>query len=367
MYVYFAGGFGGGGARGGRVAVAEQGVEKCGYVLPHCMSVVDQLTDAEANAMLAAMMNDDDDDLLPPMQQLRVETAIKPAAAAPDSPAAPAAPAPNLDDEALLRAAMDDNWDGASRQYAMPLDAVLSGGTPSIGTPSANSMGYLTLRDSALPSVMMPAGCPPMMSPLPQQQPAANAATGSISYSLPSLADDDEFMFPASGSFADAQLAATTSAGVQVAPVMNNDHFRSLMGLTSVASTSSSSVIQPQPQVRPERQPPPKHWPELVGYDGRMVFRAIQHDRPDVRVVVVTEDERSAEHERELSDQFELSNSAWEVSAIPLTDDEKRSVELVVLLFVRQCHGTRVIPWSACGKGDTVVTEVPFVMRRALG
>lgn len=37
------------------------------------------------------------------------------------------------------------------------------------------------------------------MAPPPQPQPAADADAGSISYSLPPLDDDDEFMFPASG------------------------------------------------------------------------------------------------------------------------------------------------------------------------
>lgn len=103
---------------------------------------------------------------------------------------------------------------------------------------------------------------------------------------------------------------------------------------------------------------PPKHWPELVAYDGRMAARAIQHDRPDVRVIVVRENEWSKDHECEVNEQYVLSESAWEASAAPLTDDEKRNLELVVLLRVRQCRGAR--------PQDTVVTEPPFVMRRRL-
>ena len=90
-----------------------------------------------------------------------------------------------------------------------------------------------------------------------------------------------------------------------------------------------------------------------------MAARAIQHDRPDVRVIVVREEEWSESHEREIAEQYELSTSAWEVSTAPLTEDQKRSMELVVLLFVRQCRNAR--------PQDTAVTEPPFVMRRRLG
>ena len=90
-----------------------------------------------------------------------------------------------------------------------------------------------------------------------------------------------------------------------------------------------------------------------------MAARAIQHDRSDVRVIVLREEEEwSEEHEREINEQYELSDSAWEASAAPLTENEKRTMELVVLLCVRQCVNGR--------PQDTTVTESPFVMRRRL-
>lgn len=102
---------------------------------------------------------------------------------------------------------------------------------------------------------------------------------------------------------------------------------------------------------------PRTQWPELVAYDGRMAARAIQDDRPDVRVIVVREDDWSEDHEREVNEQYALSDSAWAASVAPLTC-EQRHLELVVLLRVRQCRGAR--------PQDTAVTEPPFAMRRRL-
>ena len=125
------------------------------------------------------------------------------------------------------------------------------------------------------------------------------------------------------------------------------------MGLGSSAASSSNSTVEAM-----QREPaPPNAWPELVAYDGRMAARAIQHDRPDVRVIVVRADKLSDQHERELNAQYALAE-AWEEQAKPLTEHESRTAELVVLLCVGQCQGARA--------QDTVVTEPPFVMRRSL-
>ena len=133
---------------------------------------------------------------------------------------------------------------------------------------------------------------------------------------------------------------------------MDNDAFRSLVGLTPIEASSSTIAHQ---QSLPRT---PSCWPELKAYDGRMAARAIQHDRPDVTVIVIQEEDWTEQHDREISEQYALSESSWEASAAPLDPTEKRTMELVVLLCVRQCRRARA--------HDTVVTEAPFVMRRSL-
>jgi hypothetical protein len=107
-----------------------------------------------------------------------------------------------------------------------------------------------------------------------------------------------------------------------------------------------------------EEEPLRLSWPELVAYDGRMVARAIAHDRLDVRVVTITE-EQSGEGEYALliSQQNEQWDD-WEARAAPLLEEELHTHELIVLLVVRPCRGAR--------PQDTTVVSPPWVMRRCL-
>ena len=141
----------------------------------------------------------------------------------------------------------------------------------------------------------------------------------------------------------------------RVPPAMNNDDFRSLLGLSSNVSTHNGDVPEPLPSLSETRT----SWPELVKYDGHMVIRAIQHDRPDVRVITVQEDELSKQFGHDIDEQYALSEREWEALAAPLTDDERRAMELVVVLCVRACRTGR--------SQDSVVVETPFVMRRPIG
>ena len=172
--------------------------------------MVAHLTDEEVNAQLAAMMADDDE-LMPPLQTQFASSATISGRTPPANPALPA----NLDDEELLRRAMDDDWDGA---------AARSNPVPSIGnfevsvsaSTSANSMGYLRMPDAA--AALLAGGGLPGAPP---------ADTKDSSYCLPSLDDHDEFMFPASGSDlgdpedilakTNAALAALAASDVQSA------------------------------------------------------------------------------------------------------------------------------------------------------
>ena len=129
---------------------------------------------------------------------------------------------------------------------------------------------------------------------------------------------------------------------------MNNDAFRNLVGLGPPKPTAERD-----PNTTPESDAlhplTRASWPELVAYDGRMVARTIQHDRPDVRVISVSLEDLDAEYEHE---------DDWEAQAAPLTEDEKHTHELVVLLCVRPCREGR--------PGDSTVVEPPWVMRRGL-
>lgn len=65
-------------------------------------------------------------------------------------------------------------------------------------------------------------------------------------------------------------------------------------------------------------------WPELVRYDGGMVARAIQHDRPDVRVVTVTEAQTTDGEFAELLAQ--QTWDGWEERAAPLFQEESATM-----------------------------------------
>ena len=84
-----------------------------------------------------------------------------------------------------------------------------------------------------------------------------------------------------------------------------------------------------------------------------MVARAIQHDRPDVRVVTVTEAQATEGYVAHLL--AHETWDGWEERATPLTQEESATMELVVLLVVRPCRGAR--------EHDTTVVEPPWVMR----
>ena len=99
-------------------------------------------------------------------------------------------------------------------------------------------------------------------------------------------------------------------------------------------------------------------WPELVGYDGRMVARAIHHDRPDVRVITLTEEQSVAGEHAELIAQQNENWDGWEDRAAPLTDEDRAANELVVFLVVRPCSGARA--------QDTTVVQPPWVMRTSV-
>lgn len=84
-----------------------------------------------------------------------------------------------------------------------------------------------------------------------------------------------------------------------------------------------------------------------------MVARAIQHDRPDVRVVTITEAQTTeGEYAHLLAQQ---AWDGWEERAAPLTQEESGTMELLVLVVVRPCRGAR--------EHDTIVVEPPWVMR----
>ena len=134
---------------------------------------------------------------------------------------------------------------------------------------------------------------------------------------------------------------------------MDNDAFRNLLGLGGVGSTPSGGG---PPTALPAM--PATSWPELLRYDGRMAARAIKHDRPDVRVITVTEYELNVHYSEVIDAQFELDEDEWLGLAAPLTEDERRTMELVVLLCVRPCQHAR--------DHDNMVVALPFVLRRPL-
>lgn len=175
--------------------------------------MVAHMTDAEVNAALAAMMNDDDDDSsLPPVEKLSIDAnqaAAPPTAAArtigvPPPPRADGTGLSPQDEEALLRAAMDDNWDGSAGRGigAVGLHAMDEETSP---VTSSNSMGYLSLAPADAAALIPGAPSHPPESADPR-------------YCLPALGEDDdrdEFMFPTDGSdLAPEQILAKTHAAL---------------------------------------------------------------------------------------------------------------------------------------------------------
>ena len=133
---------------------------------------------------------------------------------------------------------------------------------------------------------------------------------------------------------------------------MDNESFRRLIGLGAPAPGSATSSVGDEAPASAVSS-----WPELVRYDGRMAARAIQHDRPDVRVITVTEHE-FCHYSDMVEAQYDLDEEEWQAQAAPLSEDSRRTVELMVLLCVRPCRHAR--------EHDTMVVAPPFVMRRPL-
>lgn len=136
---------------------------------------------------------------------------------------------------------------------------------------------------------------------------------------------------------------------------MNNADFRSLL-LKETEDVAPVSEV-PMPDITIHAPQPRLAWPELVQYDGNMVARAIRHDRPDVRLLSVSEDTVN-DALRALVTQ---SLDGWEALSLPLTENEMGAClfELVVVLVLRTCQSGR-------GNHDTTVALPPWVMRRRL-
>lgn len=144
---------------------------------------------------------------------------------------------------------------------------------------------------------------------------------------------------------------------------MDNDEFRRWMsGAADPVSPVPFSPVSPEPvapvmssiQQPSEPAAPVVAWPELLEYDGRMVALAIAHDRPDVRVI--TANEADIEDDGRHASLFAKQSDVASV-ALPLTEEERHTAELVVLLVVRACPGAR--------ERDTTVVVPPRVARLA--
>jgi hypothetical protein len=142
---------------------------------------------------------------------------------------------------------------------------------------------------------------------------------------------------------------------------MNNDDFRRLIlgprpTAADAAPPSAAEVVDDATAAESEgvgAKATRVSWPELLGYDGRMVALAIRSDRPDVRVITVLEQDLSG-LEAELA--LQLDEEGWEARALPLTVAEGGGTELVVLLVVRACHQGR--------EADCTVARIPWVAWR---
>ena len=138
---------------------------------------------------------------------------------------------------------------------------------------------------------------------------------------------------------------------------MDNEDFRQLLRRPPAEPPDQQPEPEPDPAALAVSARLKLSWPELVGYDGRLVRLAVQHDRPDVRVVTALDGDLSS-LEGELG--LQLEQDCWEARAVPLNESEEggEAMELLVLLVVQRCRLGR--------ENDTTVSRVPWVARRVV-
>lgn len=201
--------------------------------------MVAQMSMEEVNAQLAAMMADDDDEDLGPRPA--AHGASEAATAQPRLPI-------GIDDDALLRAAMDDDWDGSSaRQRPVPAIETAFDRRP---VTTSHSMGYLSLPDSAIAALMPMA--PPESVPLSATAAGSPPTCGTSGdaggfYSLPSLDDgEDEFMWAATDAerLEAPNLAAAASAHSALAALAAADIAREQERMSASSETDGTEQWQ---------------------------------------------------------------------------------------------------------------------------